>query len=78
MARSTLQLLYLSPFFPTNPHSLPLSYHIIPHPVSPPGRLFVERYAHQEFLERMVEEVAKMKVGDPLDRSVAHGPQNHK
>ena len=25
-----------------------------------------------------VEEVKKMKIGDPLDRSVAHGPQNHK
>ena len=42
------------------------------------GRLFVERYIHDEFIERMVEEVKKMKIGDPLDRSVAHGPQNHK
>lgn len=41
------------------------------------GRLFVERCVHDEFLERMVEEVKKMKIGDPLDRSVAHGPQNH-
>ena len=41
------------------------------------GRLFVERCIHDEFLERMVEEVKKMKIGDPLDRSVAHGPQNH-
>ena len=41
------------------------------------GRLFVERCVHDEFVERMVEEVKKMKIGDPLDRSVAHGPQNH-
>ena len=33
---------------------------------------------HDEFLSRMVEEVKKMKVGDPLDRSTSHGPQNHK
>ena len=25
-----------------------------------------------------VEEVKKMKIGDPLDRSTAHGPQNHR
>jgi len=42
------------------------------------GRLFVERCIHDEFVARMVEEVKKMKIGDPLDRSVAHGPQNHK
>ena len=41
------------------------------------GRLFVERRIHDEFVERMVEEVKKMKIGDPLDRSVTHGPQNH-
>ena len=29
-------------------------------------------------LHRQVEEVKKMKIGDPLDRSVSHGPQNHK
>ena len=29
-------------------------------------------------MERVVDEVKKMKIGDPLDRSVAHGPQNHK
>ncbi|XP_074258402.1 mitochondrial 10-formyltetrahydrofolate dehydrogenase isoform X1 [Saimiri boliviensis] len=27
---------------------------------------------------RMVEEIKKMKIGDPLDRSTDHGPQNHK
>ena len=25
-----------------------------------------------------IEEVKKLKIGDPLDRSVAHGPQNHR
>lgn len=42
------------------------------------GRLFVERKIHDEFMERIVGEVKKMKIGDPLDRSVSHGPQNHK
>ena len=26
---------------------------------------------------RVVLETKKMKIGDPLDRSVQHGPQNH-
>ncbi len=26
----------------------------------------------------MVDETKKMKIGDPLDRSTAHGPQNHR
>ena len=26
---------------------------------------------------RVVEETKKMKIGDPLDRSTQHGPQNH-
>ena len=42
------------------------------------GRLFVERSIHDEFISRMIAEVKKMKIGDPLDRSTAHGPQNHK
>ena len=42
------------------------------------GRLFVERKIHDEFISRVVEEINKMKIGDPLDRSVSHGPQNHK
>ena len=42
------------------------------------GRLFVERSIHDEFVSRVVEEVKKMKIGDPLDRSTAHGPQNHR
>ena len=28
-------------------------------------------------LSRVVEETKKMKIGDPLDRSTQHGPQNH-
>ncbi|XP_041459502.1 mitochondrial 10-formyltetrahydrofolate dehydrogenase-like isoform X1 [Lytechinus variegatus] len=42
------------------------------------GRLFVEDTIHDEFLARVVEEVKKMKIGDPLDRSTSHGPQNHR
>ena len=42
------------------------------------GRLFVESSVHDEFVKRVVEETAKMKIGDPLDRSTAHGPQNHR
>ena len=38
----------------------------------------MERSIHDEFVSRMIEEVKKMKIGDPLDRSTAHGPQNHK
>ncbi|XP_078042072.1 cytosolic 10-formyltetrahydrofolate dehydrogenase [Augochlora pura] len=42
------------------------------------GRLFVEQSIHDEFLKRVVQETKKIKVGDPLDRSTSHGPQNHK
>ncbi|XP_025782222.1 mitochondrial 10-formyltetrahydrofolate dehydrogenase [Puma concolor] len=42
------------------------------------GRLFVEEAIHDEFVTRVVEEIKKMKIGDPLDRSTDHGPQNHK
>uniref|UniRef100_A0A8P4G4M5 10-formyltetrahydrofolate dehydrogenase n=1 Tax=Dicentrarchus labrax TaxID=13489 RepID=A0A8P4G4M5_DICLA len=41
------------------------------------GRLFVEESIHDEYISR-VEEIKKMKIGDPLDRSTDHGPQNHK
>ncbi len=30
------------------------------------------------FFSTQVEEIKKMKIGDPLDRSTDHGPQNHK
>ncbi|XP_066561352.1 mitochondrial 10-formyltetrahydrofolate dehydrogenase [Amia ocellicauda] len=42
------------------------------------GRLFVEESVHDEFIRRVVEEIKKMKIGDPLDRSTDHGPQNHR
>ncbi|XP_055353393.1 mitochondrial 10-formyltetrahydrofolate dehydrogenase-like [Paramacrobiotus metropolitanus] len=42
------------------------------------GRLFIEEDIYDEFLKRIVDEVKKIKIGDPLDRSVSHGPQNHK
>ncbi|XP_015433553.1 PREDICTED: cytosolic 10-formyltetrahydrofolate dehydrogenase [Dufourea novaeangliae] len=42
------------------------------------GRLFVEESIHDEFVKRTVEETKKITIGDPLDRSTAHGPQNHK
>ncbi|KAK0082203.1 hypothetical protein PV325_010892 [Microctonus aethiopoides] len=42
------------------------------------GRLFVEETIHDEFLQRIVEEVKKLTIGNPLDRKTSHGPQNHK
>ncbi|XP_078001442.1 mitochondrial 10-formyltetrahydrofolate dehydrogenase-like isoform X2 [Glandiceps talaboti] len=42
------------------------------------GRLFVEESIHDEFVQKVIEEIKKMKIGDPLDRSTAHGPQNHR
>ncbi|XP_072233244.1 mitochondrial 10-formyltetrahydrofolate dehydrogenase isoform X1 [Leuresthes tenuis] len=42
------------------------------------GRLFVEESIHDEYISRVVDEIKKMKIGDPLDRSTDHGPQNHK
>ncbi|KAK3610577.1 hypothetical protein CHS0354_009017 [Potamilus streckersoni] len=42
------------------------------------GRLFVEESIHDEFVRRVVTEIKKMKIGDPLDRSTDHGPQNHR
>ncbi|XP_040851260.1 cytosolic 10-formyltetrahydrofolate dehydrogenase isoform X2 [Ochotona curzoniae] len=41
------------------------------------GRLFVEDSIHDQFVQKVVEEVGKMKIGDPLDRATNHGPQNH-
>jgi len=42
------------------------------------GRLFVEDCIYDKFLERVVEEIKKMKIGNPLDASTDHGPQNHR
>merc|ERR1711963_734403 len=41
------------------------------------GRLFVEETIYDEFIDKVVAETKKMTIGDPLDRSVQHGPQNH-
>merc|ERR1711910_244079 len=41
------------------------------------GRLFVEETIYDEFIEKVIAETKKMTIGDPLDRSVQHGPQNH-
>lgn len=41
------------------------------------GRLFVEETIYDEFLDKVITETKKMTIGDPLDRSVQHGPQNH-
>ena len=38
----------------------------------------MENRIHDEFLDRVVAETRKIKIGDPLSRSTAHGPQNHK
>lgn len=42
------------------------------------GRLFVEETIHDEFVRRVIDEVKKIRIGNPLDRNTAHGPQNHK
>lgn len=42
------------------------------------GRLFIESSIHDRFVAKIVEETKKMTIGDPLDRSTAHGPQNHR
>ncbi|XP_063783831.1 mitochondrial 10-formyltetrahydrofolate dehydrogenase [Pseudophryne corroboree] len=42
------------------------------------GRLFVEESIHDEYVKNVVKEIKKMKIGDPLDRTTDHGPQNHK
>ncbi|ETN68249.1 aldehyde dehydrogenase family protein, partial [Necator americanus] len=42
------------------------------------GRIFVANSIHDKFLRKLVAETKKYVIGDPLDRSTAHGPQNHK
>ncbi|XP_016964409.1 cytosolic 10-formyltetrahydrofolate dehydrogenase [Drosophila biarmipes] len=42
------------------------------------GRLFVEDRIHDEFVRRVLKDLRTMTIGDPLNRSTAHGPQNHK
>ncbi|XP_076256369.1 cytosolic 10-formyltetrahydrofolate dehydrogenase [Rhynchophorus ferrugineus] len=41
------------------------------------GRLFVEDSIHDEFVRRVVSETKKIAIGDPLNKSTSHGPQNH-
>ncbi|XP_044260875.1 cytosolic 10-formyltetrahydrofolate dehydrogenase isoform X2 [Tribolium madens] len=41
------------------------------------GRLFVEESIHDEFIRRVVSETKKITIGDPLNKSTSHGPQNH-
>lgn len=38
----------------------------------------MEENIHDRFIERVVEETKKISIGDPLNRSTSHGPQNHK
>ncbi|XP_035908505.1 cytosolic 10-formyltetrahydrofolate dehydrogenase [Anopheles stephensi] len=42
------------------------------------GRLFVEDRIHDEFVRKVIKGIKTMKIGDPLDRATAHGPQNHR
>lgn len=42
------------------------------------GRLFVEDKIHDAFVRKVVKDVRTMNIGDPFNRSTAHGPQNHK
>jgi len=42
------------------------------------GRIFVEDGIHDAFVKNILVEIKKMKVGDPMDRSTDHGPQNHR
>ncbi|CAG9820636.1 unnamed protein product [Phaedon cochleariae] len=41
------------------------------------GRIFVEESVHDEFIRRVVQETKKIQIGDPLNKSTSHGPQNH-
>ncbi|XP_059618232.1 cytosolic 10-formyltetrahydrofolate dehydrogenase [Phlebotomus argentipes] len=42
------------------------------------GRIFVEDKIHDEFIRRVLKDLKTMTIGDPLNRSTAHGPQNHR
>jgi len=41
------------------------------------GRIFVEDSIHDEFVRRVAAETKKIAIGDPLNKSTSHGPQNH-
>lgn len=42
------------------------------------GRIFVEDSVHDEFVSRVLKDLKSLTIGDPLNRSTAHGPQNHR
>ena len=42
------------------------------------GRIFVEQSIHDLFVRKVISETSKLKIGNPLDRSTSHGPQNHR
>lgn len=42
------------------------------------GRIFIHESIHDEILAKIVDATKKIKIGDPLDVSTGHGPQNHK
>uniref|UniRef100_A0A1I8A8N5 formyltetrahydrofolate dehydrogenase n=1 Tax=Steinernema glaseri TaxID=37863 RepID=A0A1I8A8N5_9BILA len=42
------------------------------------GRIFLAESIHDDFVKRLIAETKKLVIGEPLDRSTAHGPQNHK
>jgi len=41
------------------------------------GRIFVHDTIHDVFLAKVLAQTKMMKIGDPLNISTAHGPQNH-
>lgn len=41
------------------------------------GRIFVDSSIHDQFVAKVIEELEKLKISDPFDRSTSHGPQNH-
>ncbi|CAI5449382.1 unnamed protein product [Caenorhabditis angaria] len=42
------------------------------------GRVFLAKSIADDFTQKLVAEAKQYQIGDPLDRSTAHGPQNHK
>ncbi|TKR73460.1 hypothetical protein L596_020768 [Steinernema carpocapsae] len=42
------------------------------------GRIFLAESIHDKFVKQLINETKKMVIGEPLDRSTAHGPQNNK
>lgn len=42
------------------------------------GRIFVEEGILKKFVRRVLTETKKIVIGESLDRSTSHGPQNHR